>query len=80
MWNYRILAHEHDGEVTLQVHEVHYDETGKPKSYSETPAKIMGDTVRELRHVATMILLDLGMRRPILWAGDRWPEVYKPEK
>jgi hypothetical protein len=49
MLNYRILAHEHDGEVTLQVHEVYYDETGDTKSYSETPAKIMGDTVQELR-------------------------------
>ena len=80
MWNYRILAHEHNGEITLQVHKVHYDETGEPEFYSEISAKIMGDTVQELREVATLIILDLGRRRPILWAGDRWPEIYEPVK
>ena len=29
-WNYRILAHDYKGEVYLQIHEVYYDEEGKP--------------------------------------------------
>ena len=76
-WNYRILAHEYRGETTLQVHEVHYLDD-EPRSYSPSPAAIMGDTIQELRKVATLILLDLAKEKPILYAGDKFPQTYKP--
>ena len=45
-WNHRILAHEYKGEVYLQIHEVYYDEEGKPDGYSENPIPVGSETVK----------------------------------
>lgn len=76
-WNYRIMAHEHKGEVTLIIHEVYYDKKGKPNSYSEPPATFRGDSQQELFEVVG--LMTRCFNRPILWYGDKFPEEYSPE-
>ncbi len=82
-WNYRVLAHPHptkgESEIYFQVHEVHYKDE-KPVSYGETPARIGGDTVNEMKEVVQLIwdtIYIVGSALPknkILWAGKRFPE------
>lgn len=44
-WNYRVIRAQ-DG--TLAIHEVYYDEAGKPRAYTEDPVAPMGETYWEL--------------------------------
>ncbi len=85
-WNYRVMAHaspiKKDKRVYFQIHEVHYKD-GIPQSYSEGGAKIGGDTIKELKNVATMIM-DVAMitgskipKNKILWAGDKFPQEFE---
>jgi hypothetical protein len=39
-WNYRILRHQ-DG--TLALHEVHYDQHGRPRAYTAEPTRFVVD-------------------------------------
>lgn len=74
-WDYRILAHDHNGHIGLQMHEVHYKED-KPNSYSVDAAYIYGDTLIE---IGLMIARMMGAGvKPILWAGERFPQEYSP--
>lgn len=75
-WNYRILAHEYKGEITLMVHEVHYTDD-EPGSYSPTPAAIIGDTPEDMREAIETI--SRCFKKPILWAGEKFPQLYEPK-
>lgn len=75
-WNYRIMAHEHKGEITLIIHEVHYKDK-KPDSYSENAAPVMGDTKVEL--AGTISMMTECFKKPILWYGEKFPEEYSPK-
>lgn len=49
-WNYRVLRKEHaSGEVTFQIHEVFYDETGKIDGWTKDPVQPLGESLGELR-------------------------------
>lgn len=51
-WNYRLIDHgENQGERYFAIHEVHYDDTGKPVSVSEDGARIGGETVDDIKDV-----------------------------
>ena len=89
-WNYRVMAIPHpkdgwDGEVSLTINDVFYDEAGKPNSYGELlePPQYRGgevpggDTIEEIRE--GLRLMALALDKPILCAGDRWPQEYKPK-
>lgn len=47
-WNYRVIRHTVDGETGYGVHEVYYNEDGKPIACTEEPAKPYGETPDEL--------------------------------
>lgn len=49
-WNYRIVAEESDGETTYRIHEVFYDDTGRPTSWAEDPVMPCGDSVHAIRY------------------------------
>ena len=74
-WNYRILAHEYKGEVYLQIHEVYYDEDGKPNGYSENPIPVGAETVKEITWTLNKMLECRA--KPILWAGEKFPKECK---
>jgi hypothetical protein len=44
-WNYRVLKHS-DG--SFAIHEVFYDDRGKPDSCSEEPTGFVGDSLEDL--------------------------------
>jgi hypothetical protein len=62
-WNYRVLQFVDPAteELWQAIHEVHYDESGDPASYSEDPAVVMS-------HDASNARADLG------WVLDKMRE------
>ena len=75
-WNYRIMAWTQEENPYLQIHSVYYDEKGKPKNYSERGEWAGGDTLKEIE--SELELMKLALKKPILWAGDKFPKEYKP--
>ncbi len=76
-WNHRILAHEHKGEIYLQIHEVHYDADGNPKNYSINPVPVASESIKGITW--TLYKMLKCRKKPILWAGDKFPNEYKNE-
>lgn len=78
-WNHRVLLHELDNELNiihniLQVHEVYYAD-GKPNGYTSNPITINGENPDELEW--TLNKIKDCLKKPILWAGKRFPEEVK---
>lgn len=46
-WNYRLIRTAYDGEETLTMHEVHYED-GEPVSMNITPAIVYGETKEDV--------------------------------
>lgn len=56
-WNYRVIKSVYDvvgqpDEVTYGIHEVYYDEDGKPTSCTAEPVSLYGETLEELQEEA----------------------------
>ena len=64
-WNYRVMEFTVEGETFRAIHEVHYDNDGKPKSYSEPASSVTADIFDG--HVA-------GARGSLEWTLDRMRE------
>ena len=77
-WNYRVLATKHDNEVYLQVHEVFYTDDGVPNGYTENPVSIGSESVKGIKWQINKIKECL--KKPILWAGDKFPLEYKEDE
>lgn len=75
-WNVRLLAYKHEDEITLIAHEVFYDEAGAPNGHTKEPTTVRGETVEEILEYLDKV--KTATEKPILWAGDRFPEEYKP--
>lgn len=76
-WNHRILAHQNpDDSVSLMLHEVHYVH-GMPVTYNDG-AVMIGDRLADLIEQSRMIQEAMFSQNPILWAGDKFPQVYEP--
>ena len=75
MWNYRVLAHEEEGEIFLAIHEVYYNEKGKPERYSQECAIVIGSDIKDLKWQLNKMLLYLD--KPILLAGENFPKEFK---
>ena len=75
-WNHRILAYkELNGNVYLQVHEVHYSNKGEPKAYTDKQITIGGEFIKDITFTLNKIL-DC-RKKPILWAGNDFPKEVK---
>lgn len=48
-WNYRIVRSVHDGTEYFAIHEVYYDEDGKPWAATENASHPAGETLNEMR-------------------------------
>lgn len=55
-WNYRIMKHDINAKEGLvefppyyEIHEVHYDEAGKPNGFTENSVSPIGDSTEELK-------------------------------
>ncbi len=76
-WNHRILARKEKEEVYFEIYEVYYDKNGKPNGYTENPTSIGGETIKEITWQLNKMLEC--RRKPILWAGDNFPNEYKKQ-
>ncbi len=74
-WNYRIIAHNVFHEVYLQVHEVYYSNDNMPYSYTLNPITIGGIDKPGIEWALNK--MSLALKKPILWAGDRFPQEVK---
>ena len=54
-WNHRVLRHKNKRRVYYAVHEVFYNERGKPWLWTQGPIEVVGETVADIREELTMI-------------------------
>lgn len=67
-WNYRLIYSETKCEKNhgyFAIHEVFYDEKGKPKGWTAEPVDIGSDDPSEIKSILTDMLVDVH-RHPIL--------------
>jgi hypothetical protein len=74
-WNYRVLAHKDDDDVMLMIHEVYYDENGKPNSYTVNPVPVRGEDLDALKF--SLEKMNEALTKPILWYGSDFPKEYE---
>jgi len=74
-WNYRLLAHEQNNEFWIEIHEVHYNESGEPKAYSQNSAQPHAEDKKSMQWVLNK--MQDALKKPILWAGEKFPQECK---
>jgi hypothetical protein len=74
-WNHRVLAHKsNEVEIYFQVHEVYYNDKGKPQYYTENAISIGGESYNEIQWQISKIQECLTL--PVIDA-DNWPDEFK---
>lgn len=73
-YNYRLMAHQNESNITFRIHEVYYNEFGVPTLYDQGKLIIDGETINDVNF--TLEDIKKALEHPILWAGDRFPEHY----
>lgn len=70
-WNYRVILFKTALESYYAIHEVHYDDDGKPEAYAENPASVLWD-VEEGTEIGLDIMRQMliACSKPILLASD----------
>lgn len=60
-WNYRVLkkTDQKTGETIYAIHEVYYDDAGKPETCTENPVAPAGESLAELKRDMDHYLLAL---------------------
>ena len=77
-WNHRVLAIQYKNEVFFQIYEVLYNDDNMPNGYIENPISIGSESIEGIKWQINRIKECL--KKPILWAGDKFPQEYKPNK
>lgn len=74
-WNYRLMATPDGNEgMWFEIHEVYYDEEGKPKNYTTIPAEISGNNIDDI--MFSLNAMKEAVNRPILWMEENFPEEF----
>jgi YD repeat-containing protein len=66
-WNHRIIEAVEDGSRILAIHEVHYDDAGRPISHTD-PVIVDGESEDELREMLHSMYMATTL--PVLLASD----------
>lgn len=66
-WDFRVMRHEHNGEVWMSIHEVYSNAEGKPRAFDVTGHGIGDDLDQLRRYVAGMLE---ALDKPILTPED----------
>lgn len=75
-WNCRVLVRKYHNSIYFSVHEVYYNEQGVADSYTAEPTRIGGETIEDVKEY--LLKINTAIEKPILWAGDKFPQEYKP--
>lgn len=73
-WNYRLMAHTGEGEIYIEIHEVHYDENDLPTMFTANATSIGGENITEISW--SIQRMKECLSKPIIWADERFPESY----
>ena len=73
-WNHRVLASNEEGYLYYQIHEVYYTD-GIPTSYTKNAVSIGCGEIEGL--LWTLDSMKECIKKPILWAGDKFPKEVK---
>ena len=78
-WNHRVMAREYtykeETYLMFGIYEVYYNEDGIPDSYTADAIDTNFEDFKGLRW--SINKMKEGMKKPILWYGDKFPEEYK---
>jgi len=74
-WNHRILAVAYNNDIYFQIHEVYYTDDCIPNGYSTNPITIGGEDIKGM--IWQINRIKQCMKKPILWAGENFPNEYK---
>lgn len=74
-WNHRVLAHKDGKNWFFQIHEVYYNEKGKPISYTANGVSVGGETVKDINWVLDK--MKECTNKPILSAHN-FPKEWSP--
>lgn len=76
-WNYRVVRHRQGEETWYALHEVYYDEHGKPRSYAESPSTFLGDAAAGPEGIAAALRTALqdAENHPVLDAAGDFPPI-----
>ena len=70
-WNYRVIEFQSGDEIHRAIHEVYYDEAGKPNGYTENPASVFWNADED-PGAASKILekMQVALTKPVLTEKD----------
>jgi hypothetical protein len=81
-WNHRVLRFEERKygmeDNYYALHEVYYNEDGKPNGYAQGAETLVSETVEGIKWYLDQF--NKALEKPILWGGDKFPQEYKEEK
>ncbi len=71
-WDYRLLAHQDElGHILYwDVHEVHYDDNGKPEYWTVEPVELMDGEPIDIINLLQKVWKDLSTTPPLLIQED----------
>mgnify|MGYP001235108570 CR=1 FL=1 len=64
MWNHRVLAHKDGEDWFFQIHEVYYNDEGKPISYTTNAISVGAESIKDIKWVLKEMKKSL--EKPIL--------------
>jgi len=68
-WDYRVMQFAREGDPSCTIHEVHYDDDGKPVAYTENPAYVAWDA-DEGDPTGILLRMAVAIDKPILTPAD----------
>jgi len=74
-WNHRVIASRDakTKEFYFQIHEVYYDDDGKPKAHTAEPVSVGGNTLQDIRW--TLNRMQEATKKPFLiYEDDKYIE------
>ncbi len=75
-WDYRLLSRKYGNSTFLEIHEVYYDEDGKPYSYTAKEAGVCSEDLEGVHRVLNRMIE--ATTKPIL-SFQNFPEEYVKE-
>jgi len=75
-WNHRVLAHKDGDNWCFQIHEVYYDDEGKPNGYTLNSVSVSAETPEGIHWVLEK--MKECTTKPIL-SVENFPEEWNPD-
>lgn len=74
VWDFRVMAADRNDDACFEVHKMYYDDHGNENMYSTVPTSCRSHKPKDV--ASFLNILKSASKRPILWRGERFPEIY----